>query len=340
LAAPAVLTLLSFWARRDEYSFMNAFVQSGSALGNAITLPLSGWMVTQSGRYGGWPSVFYLYSFLSFAWAIVWFSPGMISSMPEYHKSIAQRELEFILSNRETQQMSSWRGVPVHKMLVSRACWAIFIAHFCAGWAVNTFVTFMPMFVHDRFGVKMASTGAIACIPWIAEVVVEQVAGMYVDTRIQAGSGRGFVRKVLQFIAFVPPAVMLVACGYSSNRILVVFFLILAVAMQGLNSSAYGANFFDIAPSNAGVLYGISNTLATLSGIIAPALAGSILGEEAGVNQWRAVFWVGACILTAGAVAFAIAASGKLQPELEGCGPQTLDSEPHTLFSEARTIQT
>jgi len=320
LAAPSVLPMLSCWGRRDEYSFMNAFVGSGSALGNAVTLPLSGWMVTQPGRFGGWPSVFYLFSFLSFAWAMVWFWPGMISSMPETHDRISQGELEYIVANRETRQMSSWWRIPVRSMFSSHICWAIFIAHFCAGWAVNTFVTFLPMFIHDRFRLNPATTGVIACAPWIGEVIIEQVAGAYVDMRIRAGTSRSFLRKAAQCGAFLPPAVMLVLCSYCSNGTLVVFFLIMAVALQGLNASGFGANFLDVAPSNAGVLYGISNTLATLSGIIAPTLIGHILGEEAGITQWRAVFWIGASILTGGAVTFAAAASGELQPELEGCG--------------------
>jgi len=319
LAAPSILPLLSLWGRRDEYSFMNAFVGSGSAMGNAVTLPLSGWMVTQSGRLGGWPSVFYLYSILSFVWAMVWFWPGMISSMPETHTRISKKELDYILANREARQMTSWRDVPLQKMLFSRISWAIFIAHFCAGWAVNMFVTFLPMFIHDRFGVDPAKTGIIACAPWIAEVIVEQVAGAYIDMKIKAGSVRGFLRKVVQCVAFLPPAVMLVACSYCSNGTWVVVLLVMAVALQGLNASGFGANFFDVAPSNAGVLYGISNTLATLSGIIAPAWTGYILGEEAGIGQWRTVFWVSASILTCGSLVFVVAASGELQPELEGC---------------------
>jgi len=321
LAAPAIMPMLSFWGRRDEYSFMNAFVLSGSALGNAITLPLSGWMVTLPGRFGGWPSVFYFYAFLSFAWAIIWFWPGMISSMPETHTRISQTELEYIVKNRQTRKMKSWREVPWTK-LFSRISLALFVTHFCAGWAVNTFVTFLPMFVHERFGLNPAKAGMIICAPCIAEFTLEQVSGAYVDMKIKAGYDRGFLRKMAQCIAFLPPAAMLVACGYSSNVALVVFSLIMAIALQGLNASGFGANFFDVAPSNAGVLYGVSNTLATLSGIIAPALIGHILGENAGITQWRTVFLISASILTGGALVFSVAASGELQPELDGCESQ------------------
>jgi len=333
LAAPSVLTMLSFWGSRYEYSFMNAVVNSGTALGNAVALPVSSWMVTQSGRWGGWPSTFYFFSFLSFAWAIVWFWPGIISSMPETHRMISKRELDNIVTNRVTRQMTNCWEVPWRKMLSCPMSWAIFAAHFCAGWAVNMFVTFLPMFVHDRFGMDLTKTGAIVCVMWLAEVVVEQGAGAYVDKKIQAGYGRGFMRKVVQCMVFLPQAVMIVACSYCSNGTLVVCLLIMAVALQGLNASGYGANFFDIAPSNAGVLFGISNTMATLSGIAAPALTGYILGKEDGTfTQWRTVFWIDASILIGGAMVFVVAASGELQPELDRCG--SLDDEagafPHS----------
>merc|ERR1719410_579680 len=119
-------------------------------------------MVTLPGRFGGWPSVFYFYAFLSFAWAIIWFWPGMISSMPETHSKISQTELEYIMKNRQTRKMTSWREVP-WKKLFSRISLALFVAHFCAAWAVNTFVTFLPMFVHERFGLNPAKTGMIIC---------------------------------------------------------------------------------------------------------------------------------------------------------------------------------
>lgn len=44
--------------------------------------------------------------------------------------------------------------------------------------------------------------------------------------------------------------------------------------MGFVNSAGYGVNVNDIAGQYAGVLYGISNTFATIPGIVAPYVVG------------------------------------------------------------------
>ena len=56
-------------------------------------------------------------------------------------------------------------------------------------------------------------------------------------------------------------------CDYTG---LAVSLFSLAVGIQGLNGSSYAVNHLDIAPRFAGILMGISNSVGTIPGIIAP----------------------------------------------------------------------
>ncbi|VDI83016.1 Hypothetical predicted protein [Mytilus galloprovincialis] len=60
------------------------------------------------------------------------------------------------------------------------------------------------------------------------------------------------------------------------HRDMAVAFLSLAVMFTGLNRAAFIVNHNDFAPKYAGVLFGITNTFATVPGMIAPIVAGAL----------------------------------------------------------------
>ena len=70
------------------------------------------------------------------------------------------------------------------------------------------------------------------------------------------------------------PGVFLVICGYyGSNIITVIVLMSGALGASGLGIAGFLSNHVDIAPNYAGILMGISNTAATIPGIIAPLVA-------------------------------------------------------------------
>lgn len=77
--------------------------------------------------------------------------------------------------------------------------------------------------------------------------------------------------------ASVGSAMFLIICGYlGTTTVTAVLFLTLGVGMGGLGLAGFAINHLDIAPKYAGVLMGITNTAATLPGIVGPQLAKAI----------------------------------------------------------------
>ena len=74
--------------------------------------------------------------------------------------------------------------------------------------------------------------------------------------------------------AFISSAVGLLLTGYlSDDKLKAVFFLTLTVGVNGLAMVGFAINHIDIAPRFAGVLMGITNTVATIPGFMGPQLA-------------------------------------------------------------------
>ena len=71
---------------------------------------------------------------------------------------------------------------------------------------------------------------------------------------------------------------MLIGLGYvdCSQPAVAIVLLILAVSLTGTQYSGYLVNHVDIAPKFAGILFGISNSLAAVTGFISPVVVGII----------------------------------------------------------------
>ena len=80
------------------------------------------------------------------------------------------------------------------------------------------------------------------------------------------------------------------------------------VACNGFGTGAFAANHLDIAPRYAGILMGISNTVATIPGIVGVAAAGFIWRAT---GSFSAVFYVIAAVYIVGAIGYGLWASGE-----------------------------
>lgn len=84
---------------------------------------------------------------------------------------------------------------------------------------------------------------------------------------------KGLYSLSLSFPGLTAPAVSLVLCGYLGSTVpLAIFFLTMGVGFNGLTYGGFKVNQLDIAASKAGALMGITNTFATVPGIVSPQI--------------------------------------------------------------------
>jgi len=70
------------------------------------------------------------------------------------------------------------------------------------------------------------------------------------------------------------PAVFLLLCGYfGSTTLWAIIFLSVSVGTVGFAVAGFTINHLDVAPKYAGILMGISNTVATIPGFVGPQVA-------------------------------------------------------------------
>jgi len=85
--------------------------------------------------------------------------------------------------------------------------------------------------------------------------------------------------------------------------------------LGGFAWAGFSVNHLDLAPQYASLLMGISNTFATIPGMVSPYLAGKMLthGSTSTIGEWRGIFSVSATIYLVGSLLYGLLASGETQ---------------------------
>ena len=287
---PASINMIGRWVPASRRSRAVALSVSGLSLGTVISLPATGALV----RAYGWPMPFYLFGFLGFVWATAWYF-GVGSG----HGPDAERPVE---------SSAGRAAIPWQRLLRTPAVWAIFVSHFSHNWMLYLLLAWLPSYFKSTFGVSLASAGLLSAAPWLVSFVVVNAAGTWADRMMERGRSATFVRKLLigagslgasSFLLLLPQvgavtAGVLLMCGVSG---------MLAVCQAG-----FAPNSFDVAPRYADVIWGISNTFATIPGIVGVAVTGWLVDQT---GNYDAPFLLAAGLVLAAAAVYLALGSGK-----------------------------
>lgn len=117
-------------------------------------------------------------------------------------------------------------------------------------------------------------------------------------------------RKAFQSFALFGSAFFLAMVPVAGCDVLLVIIL-LNLSMITMGAAAGGENLIivDIAPDFAGSIYGLTNSIASFPGFLAPLTTGLMLDAAAAagqdpMTQWNILFWVGASLYTLGGFVF------------------------------------
>jgi ACS family sodium-dependent inorganic phosphate cotransporter len=297
---PAIHSLAARWTPAAERARVIAFNFSAMHLGTVVAFVLSPPIIIAF----GWPALFYLSGIAGALWVAAWLLKA--ADRPEDARGISARELAHITAGRGADARAG--RVPWRAIADEPAVWAIVLAHFCSNFGFNILLLWLPTYLNHTFGVKLERVGALSLVPWIATFVVINVGGVAADAMLKRGMRTGTVRKLMQTSAFALGALPLLALPGARSAGAAIALVTFSAAASGFGNSGFGVNHLDVGPTHAGVLMGISNTLATIPGIIGVAAAGFIVQAT---SSFAAVFYLIAAVYVVGLVGYLAWASGE-----------------------------
>jgi sugar phosphate permease len=103
-------------------------------------------------------------------------------------------------------------------------------------------------------------------------------------------------------IGLIGPAICLLLFCAMKSLLFAVVFVSLSMALCAFNSAGHLSNHADVAPNHAGITFAVSNTLATIPGILCGPLTAELVTQSHG--RWFPVFVLAATINFVGAIIY------------------------------------
>ncbi|OQR86364.1 sialin-like protein [Achlya hypogyna] len=294
---PTLHTLSAAWYPAIERSRLMSIVSSGVDLGTILAMGVSPVVL----EHLGWRAIFVVFGALSSVWIAVFAWRG--SSKPENDSFITLAEKAAILAQRGSVVADSppWRA-----LVSNRHAWAIYASHFAFNYGWYVLLGWMPQYLQQKVGLTLASSGLAAACPYVAGYVGVLFWG-YVSDVLLRNHRVLTVRKAMNGLGLVGAAVWLFLLRFASSAPVAVAMLSATLFFARAATLGYWVNMVDIGPSCAGHIMGVSNTIATIPGVVGNVLTGFLLGKDA--RNWDAVFLIACILLVAGAAAFQIGAT-------------------------------
>ena len=297
---PSIYAMFGRWVPLTERSRAIGILFSMIPLGSVFALLATPWIVIRF----GWEASFYAFGLVGFLWWLAW--QRNAAPTPERHPRVTPAELELIRGDEGEPSGAKPPTLPV--LLRTPAVWAIIICHFCANWGSYVLLAWMPTYINQGLGVDFAAVGIFTMIPSLFSFLALNAGGWMADRMIQRGMDVTRVRKIMQAIGFGGSAVILALVGYVESVPLAIAMMSIGSLFGGATAGGFGVNHLDIAPRGAGVIMGLSNTAATVPGIVGVYASGLIL---AATGSWAMVFQAAAAVYLVGLLFYLLFASSK-----------------------------
>ncbi|HEY9561782.1 MAG TPA: MFS transporter [Anseongella sp.] len=264
---PAAIKTVAEWFPKKDRAYVTGIFNSGSSVG-AIVAPL---IVTLITLHFGWKSAFILTGAMGFVWVACWF---LLYRAPEKHPRVNARELQYILSDQENEQV---RGLSWRALLKHRETYIICLSRFLTDWVWWFFLFWAPDFLEKEQGVDMkASILPLVIIYTMAGL--GGIAGGFISSRlIQSGHTVNDARKTAILISALAALPLSMATQTTS-----VWLAAGIIGMAAAAHSMWASNIFtivsDIYPKNAvATMTGLAGFVAAVGGTLAASFIGLIL---------------------------------------------------------------
>ncbi|KAH8412528.1 hypothetical protein KR009_002808, partial [Drosophila setifemur] len=316
---PAMHVMIASWAPPTERMVMSTIIYVGTSAGTALSILLAGVLSAQ----WGWESVFYVMGCLSCIWMVLWVI--LVQDNPKKQRFISPEERQMITSSLGTEQkVEHHPSVPWAKVFKSIPFWAILIAHTCNNFGWYMFLIEIPFYMKQVLKFNVASNAALSALPYFPMIIFSIVLGKVLDSLQSRGKiSTTFARKTATSICTLIPGICLLAlCFIGCRHYDAVAIMSVGIVAMGAMFSGFLSNHIDIAPNFAGTLVALTNTAATVPGIVVPLFVGNVTHGNQTIDAWRIIFGVTIVLFAIEFLVFVIFGSGSEQPWNKSEGPK------------------
>ena len=290
---PALYNLLVCWVPARSRGLALGLLNSAVAGGTVIALVATPLLIT----HWGWRGAFYAYGSLGFLWCIFWFAKVPNRRVTDGVVQSIEGDADSDTSDVDT----SFPALSIKAAMRLPAIWAMVAAHFATNWVVYLSLAWFPSMLNRAYGVPLDKVGLYAVIPFLVSVAATPLAGRLGDMLIERGVLRLTVRKGMQLVSLFGVSACFLLVGLADRLEVALAIFCLGNLLAPASIAGFGANPLDLAPRQAGTLYGASNAVASLAAAAAVYVAGAVLEAT---DSWALVFQSAAIVSITGGLIY------------------------------------
>jgi MFS transporter, ACS family, hexuronate transporter len=157
------------WFPIKERAFAQGIFNAGASLGAVISAPLIAYFYATI----GWKMTFMLIGLLGFVWIIPWWFIN--KGLPSAHPWITEDEQNYIIEGQKPLNVVTSetpdKALTVNELLSYKESWAIIASRFFLDPIWWLFVSWLPIYLHDRFGFDVKQIGLFAWMPYVGAAI-------------------------------------------------------------------------------------------------------------------------------------------------------------------------
>ena len=291
-AFPTATRAMSSWLPGDRRGYGQGVVHSAARLGAAVApLVMAGLIATVGWRYG-----FLALGVLSVLWSIVWLRRFHDRPQDDDRVSVAELgELHLTHADEAPGTADRDRQVPWRRLVARMA--PVTLVDFCYGWMLWVYLTWLPSFFEDEYGLALAGFAIFTSLVLSAGVVSDTLGGMLSDRLLARSRSLRTARRANLVIGLAGSMLALIPSLLVHDLVLVTISLAASFFFLELTNSVLWTIPMDIAPDHAGVASGLMNTGFGVAGIVSPIVFGFLIDRT---GNWQLPFALSVGLLAAG----------------------------------------
>ncbi|XP_004520848.1 putative inorganic phosphate cotransporter isoform X1 [Ceratitis capitata] len=311
---PAIHQHLGKWSPKSERNLLGVVSHSGTDCGVVLAMGVSGLIASSS---LGWPGISYISAGTCLTWCLIWFFFGY-NNAPSA-RLITREELLYIETDLKREENFHNKDIPVPwaAIFTSVPFLSLLVVRCAQAWGYTTLQAEIPSYMAGVLNMNIKSNALFSALPYVTMWLLSYVYLIVSDIVLTKGlTTLTVLRKVCNTIALWIPAAVMVGIGFldEEQKTLAIVLMTLNVGLNAGATIGSTLNTIDLSSNHAGVLMGITNTIANFVPIVTPLLVGVIVTNEHDRSLWQTVFIISASIFFAGNLVYILGGSAVTQP--------------------------
>lgn len=262
---PGATKAIAEWFPVRERALGQGIFGAGASLGSVIAPPLVAFLYA----YVGWKTTFLLIGSLGFLWIVPWLI--VYKSGPGTHPWVSAEEREYILTGQRAGTVAAQdEYVPTMRQLLRhRQSWSVIAARFFIDPVWWLFVSWLPLYLNERFHFDVKEIGMFAWVPYVGAAVGALSGGWFCGHLLARGWTVNRARKFvigLGLVIMLPALLFSAAAETPLLAVLSIGVILFGFQASITNIQTLPSDFFS--GRTVGSLAGLSGTSAVLGVII------------------------------------------------------------------------